>query len=135
MQIRIEIPDLPSIEGDENLLWQVFQNLLANAIKFKRAEAAIVTIGFHTVESETVFWVQDNGIGIKEKDFDQVFVMYKKLNNRQYLGSGIGLATCKSIVDKHGGRVWFESVYGEGTTFYFTIPSIESLLVSNGSST
>lgn len=120
---NIEVGDLGDVQGDQNLLWQLFQNLLTNAIKFRNNTDSHITIGATDAPTETIFWVKDNGIGIREKDYDQVFVMFRKLNNKKYEGTGIGLATCKSIVEKHGGRIWFESVFGKGTTFYFTVPS------------
>jgi signal transduction histidine kinase len=72
---------------------------------------------------EIRFWIKDDGISIHEKDFDQIFVMFKKLNDKKFEGTGIGPATCKSIVERHGSRIWFESVFGEGATSHFTIPN------------
>lgn len=119
---QVVVGDLGEVKGNENLLWQLFQNLLTNAIKFRREALPLITIGSEHHPDETVFWIKDNGIGIQAKDFDQIFVMFHQLNYKKFEGTGIGLATCKAIVERHSGRIWFESTFGEGTTFYFTIP-------------
>jgi PAS domain S-box-containing protein len=116
--------DLPEVMGDEAQLAQLFQNLIANAIKFRRPGVTPhVEIGGRCGEDECTMWVSDNGIGIPADQQKRVFMIFQRLHQRQeYPGTGIGLAVCKRIVDRHGGRIWLESKEGEGSTFYFTLP-------------
>lgn len=116
--------ELPTVPVDAVQLVQLFQNLVANALKFRRPEAApSVHVSARDEGAAWRFSVRDNGIGIDEKYHDKVFAVFQRLHrNDRYPGSGIGLALCRKIVERHGGRIWFESVPGEGTTFHFTIP-------------
>ncbi|MEZ4727280.1 MAG: ATP-binding protein [Caldilineaceae bacterium] len=116
---------LPTLYADPTHLGQLFQNLVANAIKFRGAQAPQIQIGVRrTAQSRAwLFSVRDNGIGIAPEYFERIFAIFQRLHTRsEYLGTGIGLAICKKIVDRHGGHIWVESVVGKGTTFYFTIP-------------
>ncbi len=114
---------LPTVDGDALQLMQLFQNLIANAIKFRGDRRPEIHIGAVRDDAEWVFTVSDNGIGIDPKYADQLFVIFKRLHTRsEYPGTGIGLAICKKIVERHGGDIWIESVPRQGTTFYFTIP-------------
>lgn len=120
---EVRTTSYPSVYADRTLLWQLFQNLVTNAIKFRGSEKPVITIGCESRSHDVLFWVQDNGIGISPDDFNQIFVMFRRLNPQdRFEGTGIGLAICKSIVDRHGGKIWFESSYGQGTTFFFTLP-------------
>ena len=114
---------MPAVQGDAAQLTQLFQNLLANAIKFRGAQAPLIEV---RVEPEDEFWrfeVKDNGIGIAPEYFDRIFVMFQRLHNlSRYPGTGIGLAICKKIVERHGGRIWVESEPGQGSVFKFTLP-------------
>lgn len=114
---------LPMVLGDAAQLTQLFQNLLANAIKFRGEQAPRIEV---RVEPQDGFWrfeVQDNGIGIAPEYFERIFVMFQRLHNRsKYPGTGIGLAICKKIVERHGGRIWVESALGQGSVFKFTLP-------------
>ena len=115
--------DLPIVRADATQLSQVFQNLISNAIKFRGADLPRINISARDVGYEWIFSVQDNGIGIEAKYVDKVFVIFQRLHTRkEYPGTGIGLAICKRIVERHGGRIWYESEPGRGSTFYFTLP-------------
>ncbi len=128
--------ELPRVRGNAKQLEQVFENLVGNAIKFhgdkaphvyisaeKRSAAVSATIEAR-VASEWVFSVRDNGIGIDPAYAGRIFRIFERLNTRdQYPGTGIGLAICKKIIERHGGRIWVESELGKGATFYFTLPA------------
>ena len=116
---------LPTIPGDDTQLTQLFQNLVGNALKFRRADALPrVTLGAERQNGEWVFRVQDNGIGIEPQYYERIFVIFQRLHTReQYAGTGIGLALCKKIIERHHGRIWVESVPGQGSTFYFAVPT------------
>jgi len=114
---------LPEVIADSTQLGQVFQNLIFNGIKFHREEAPKIHISAEIKASEWVFSVQDNGIGIDPKYSERIFEIFKRLHNgEEYSGTGIGLAICKKIVERHGGRIWVESELGKGSTIYFTLP-------------
>jgi chemotaxis family two-component system sensor kinase Cph1 len=102
----------------------VLQNLIANGIKFHGPEPPKVHVGAKQHGSEWVFSVRDNGIGIDPRHQDRIFQVFQRLHtDRQYIGTGIGLAICKKIVEHHGGRIWVESKAGQGATFCFTLPT------------
>jgi PAS domain S-box-containing protein len=114
---------LPFVRGDESQLIQLMQNLIGNAIKFHGDEPPRVHIGVGRGRDGTTFSVQDNGIGIDPQYFERIFVIFQRLHPREkYPGTGIGLAICKRIVERHGGRIWVESTPGRGSTILFTIP-------------
>ena len=115
---------LPTVTADGSQLAQVFQNLIGNALKF-RAEGRPPEIRVTTRQDPTewVFAVADNGIGIEPQYFERIFRMFQRLHTRtRYPGTGIGLAICKKIIERHGGRIWLESQPDRGTTFFFTLP-------------
>ncbi len=121
---EVAIDPMPTVEGDATQLGQVFQNLISNGIKFRGEAAPRVHVSALREEGAWRFSVKDNGIGIKKKYQQKIFEIFQRLHSRsQYEGTGIGLATCKKIVERHGGRIWVESEEGQGTTFYFTIPA------------
>ncbi|QYK49982.1 MAG: PAS domain-containing protein [Anaerolineales bacterium] len=120
---RIEHEELPTVFVDRNQLTQVFQNLVGNAIKFRAEREPVITVQARPHGEFYEFRVQDNGIGFDPKHADRIFIIFQRLNSREtYEGTGIGLAICKKIIERHGGRIWVESAVGEGTTFYFTLP-------------
>ncbi|HEX7468097.1 MAG TPA: PAS domain S-box protein [Methanobacterium sp.] len=119
---------LPTIIGDISQIRQLFQNLLSNAIKFHGDEPSEIHISAQNLEKEWLFSVSDNGIGINHNHQKQIFNIFKRLHTRKdYEGTGIGLAICKRIVERHGGRIWVESEEGKGSSFFFTIPIINEL--------
>ncbi|MCY7390791.1 MAG: PAS domain-containing protein, partial [Leptolyngbyaceae cyanobacterium CAN_BIN12] len=121
---------LPTITADKTQVTQLFQNLIGNAIKFRREDpphihlSATLQPSSHLFPTASyLFTIQDNGIGIKPRYLDRIFEIFKRLHTRrEFSGTGIGLAICKKIVDRHHGRIWAESDHGIGTTFYFTLP-------------
>src|SRR5713101_3879628 len=110
---------LPTVHAHEIRLIQLFQNLVGNAIKYRRAEAPRVQLDAQRQPGEWLFSVRDNGIGIKREYAQQVFGIFKRLHGGTHPGTGIGLAICQRVVESYGGRIWVESQPGEGSTFYF----------------
>ncbi len=115
--------ELPEITGDESQLYLLFQNLISNAIKFRREEALKINISAKEEQDTITFSVRDNGIGMKMKYAEKIFTVFQRLHSRdEYEGTGIGLAICKKIVERHAGKIWFESEEGKGTVFYIQLP-------------
>ena len=114
---------LPTVLADSVQLGQLFQNLIGNAIKFQGPESPHVHVSASRNENGWVLSVRDNGIGIAPEYAERIFVIFQRLHTREkYPGTGIGLAVCKKIVERHGGRIWVESKPGKGAAFYFTLP-------------
>jgi PAS domain S-box-containing protein len=117
---------LPTVVGDPGQLEQLLTNLIGNALKFRGAESPRVHV---TAQREGRMWVlcvNDNGIGIAPEYFERIFVIFQRLHARdEYQGTGVGLAICKKIAERHGGRIWVESTVGNGTRFSFTIPAVQ----------
>jgi two-component system, chemotaxis family, CheB/CheR fusion protein len=124
---RITFDHLPVIEADQTQFVQLLQNLISNSIKYRGAEPPRIHLSAREAGPEWVFSLQDNGIGIDPRYADHIFAVFKRLHGREYPGTGIGLAICKRIIERHNGRIWVESQPGKGSTFYFTVPKRESL--------
>lgn len=120
---KINYKNLPEIKADAMQIQLLFQNLISNAIKFRQPDKVPeITIEAEKAEGRWHFTVQDNGIGIENEFFDRIFVIFQRLHTRsEYEGTGIGLALCKKIVQRHGGDIWLESELGKGTIIHFTI--------------
>ncbi len=123
---KITLHELPVINAYETEIRQMFQNLISNAIKFRKPGAIPeITISGDEHSNEYEFCVSDNGIGIEQKNFEKVFYIFHRLNHAdQFSGYGIGLASCKKIVEMHSGKIWVESETGKGSAFRFTIPKL-----------
>jgi PAS domain S-box-containing protein len=122
----VTLDDMPTVLADGEQLRQVFQHLLLNAIQFRSERPLEIHIGAEHAKDAWVFSVRDNGIGIEPQYFDRIFLIFQRLHRaEEYSGTGIGLAVCKKIVERHGGRIWVESEPDVGSTFYFTISERE----------
>jgi light-regulated signal transduction histidine kinase (bacteriophytochrome) len=123
---KIEREELPRVQIDPQALAQLFQNLLSNAIKYRRPDVQLeVWVSARSQHSMWLFAVKDNGIGIEPEWHERIFQAMQRRHGREIAGSGIGLATCKKIVTRAGGRIWVESQEGLGSTFFFTVPGPE----------
>ena len=115
---------LPVVKADSGQLIRLFQNLIGNAIKYRGDSEPVIHVSAKLEGDEWVFPVADNGIGIDAQYYERIFQIFQRLHKRdEYPGTGIGLAICKRIIDRHGGRIWVESEPGSGSVFYFTIPA------------
>ncbi len=125
---RIVVGTLPAVIGSAGQLRQLFQNLIANGIKFTSERSPEIEVAASASGDEIVFAVRDNGIGIDPEDTGRIFEIFQRLHGRsEYSGAGIGLAICRRVVEQHGGRIWVESVPGHGATFRFTLPGALAL--------
>ncbi len=124
-KIVFNVAPLPKAYGDLEMFKSVWGNLLDNAVKFSRTRAHIeINIGASEGNDETVYYIQDNGVGFNATYASKLFTIFQRLHNKdEYEGTGIGLAILKRILTRHGGRIWAESVSGEGATFYFSLPN------------
>jgi signal transduction histidine kinase len=123
--------DLPAIMADRSQLTQVFQNLIANAVKFQASDKPVIQIDAQRRDHEWILTVSDNGIGIPEENWKDVFVIFRRLHGRsEYPGNGIGLSICKKIIERHGGRIWIEAQPKPGCCFRFSLAAWPSMLTS-----
>jgi PAS domain S-box-containing protein len=119
---KVTVDPLPTVAGDAAQLVQLFQNLIGNALKFRSDRPPEIHVGAEPQDGAWRFFVRDNGLGIEPQYAERIFVIFQRLHTREkYPGTGIGLAICKRIVERHGGRLWMESKPGLGSTFYFTL--------------
>jgi light-regulated signal transduction histidine kinase (bacteriophytochrome) len=120
----VEISHLPQVKGHSSLLTLIWQNLILNGLKYNDSDIPCITVGYDVIDGQTTFWVRDNGIGIDAQFQEEVFRMFRRLHTiNKYEGTGIGLAFCKRVVEYYDGVIYFESVFGKGTTFFFTLPN------------
>jgi light-regulated signal transduction histidine kinase (bacteriophytochrome) len=133
-QAKMETPDLAAVFTigdlghsycDETLITQVWENLINNAVKYSRKNRSpLIEIGTKTVNGKAAYYVKDNGAGFDMRHADRLFGVFKRLHtNKEFEGSGVGLATVHRIMAKHGGEIWADAKIGEGATFYFTLPN------------
>ena len=116
---------MPTVLADDTQLTQLFQNLIGNALKFRSASVPRVHVFVSSQDAAWHFMVRDNGIGIEPQYFERIFMVFQRLHNKaEYPGTGIGLAICKKVVERHGGRIWVESRPGDGSAFHFTLPKV-----------
>jgi PAS domain S-box-containing protein len=121
---KVKCDPLPTLRADGTQIGQLFQNLISNAVKFRGEHSPTIQITAEPTDNCWKFAVRDNGIGIDQRHSERIFLIFQRLHSRrEYVGTGIGLAICKKIVDRHGGRIWVESEPGEGSTFLFTLPN------------
>ena len=124
---KVTTERLPTLAADAVQITQLFQNLIGNAIKFRGKGRPKVEVRARQETGRWVISVRDNGIGIPPESFDRIFQIFQRLHTRrEYPGTGIGLAICKRIVERHGGEIWVESQPGQGSTFHFSIPEAAS---------
>jgi light-regulated signal transduction histidine kinase (bacteriophytochrome) len=118
---------LPTVQAHEVRLVQLLQNIVGNAIKYRSNDSPKIRIAAERRDTDWLFVVEDNGIGIEPEYAPQIFGIFKRLHGQNYPGTGIGLAICQRIVERYNGRIWVESKPGEGSRFFFTLPpAVES---------
>ncbi|OFY62962.1 MAG: hypothetical protein A3H98_01625 [Bacteroidetes bacterium RIFCSPLOWO2_02_FULL_36_8] len=121
-KVSIKVENLPDVFGNYVLISHLFQNLISNAIKFQSQRKPEILVSGKNTNGQILFSIKDNGIGIEKEYFDKIFIIFSRLHSKdKYPGTGIGLAICKKIVQKHGGKIWVESKFRKGSTFYFTL--------------
>jgi light-regulated signal transduction histidine kinase (bacteriophytochrome) len=119
----ITAESLPTVRGDTSQMAHVFQNLLSNALKYRKSEVPpAIRVSAEPDGRHWIVSVRDNGIGFDPRYAGRIFGLFKRLHTKEYPGTGLGLAICKRIVERYGGRIWAESTPGEGATFYFALP-------------
>jgi light-regulated signal transduction histidine kinase (bacteriophytochrome) len=115
--------EMPVVLGDENRIVLLLQNLISNSIRFRGPDPPRIEISAEDRGQEWCFCVADNGIGFEQQFAESIFGVFKRLNGREYPGTGMGLAVARRVVERHGGRIWAESELGKGSKFYFTLPA------------
>jgi PAS domain S-box-containing protein len=123
---------LPQVMADQGQMLQLFQNLIGNALKFRSDKPPKVHVGVRREEDQWLFYVRDNGIGIDPQFWERIFIIFQRLHTREeYQGTGIGLAICRKIIERHGGRIWVESEVDKGSTFYFTLTPVDEAVLAS----
>ncbi|HWB64344.1 MAG TPA: ATP-binding protein [Chitinophagales bacterium] len=132
-EAEIVITNCIHVNGQKALIEQLFQNLLSNAIKYRSADRDLkIVIGSKEEDGMVKYFIRDNGIGIKPEYFETIFKAFRRLHSKVYYeGTGVGLAICKKIIDIHGGDIWVESAEGEGASFWFTLPSVQTAFAAS----
>lgn len=121
--VKINRTSLPLVDADADQMGTLFRNLISNAVKYNQSDPPVIDIGWEEKQDKAALYVKDNGIGIDNKFFDRIFVVFQRLHGRQeYSGTGVGLTLCRKIVERHGGAIRVESQKGQGSTFFFTLP-------------
>lgn len=124
----VDVGPLPVIIAHRTQMFQLLQNLVSNGLKYNDQPHPKVSVNALDQSDHWLFEIHDNGIGIEERHYNKIFAIFQRLHTRsQYSGTGIGLSVCKKIVERAGGSIWVQSKPGSGSTFYFTIPKIESM--------
>jgi len=119
----VELDSLPTVKADPGELTELIQNLISNAINFRTESDPQIVIKAERLDSEWQISVTDNGLGVEPVNKERIFAVFQRIHTREeHSGSGVGLAVCKRIVERHGGRIWVESEHGKGSTFFFTLP-------------
>jgi light-regulated signal transduction histidine kinase (bacteriophytochrome) len=125
----VTFDELPEVIADESQIHQLLQNLISNALKFRSEQTPRIHVSASSKEKEWKFCIRDNGIGIDAEYFEQIFEIFQRLHSRRhYDGTGIGLAICRKIIQRHEGRMWVDSAPGQGASFYFTLPNYQELM-------
>jgi two-component system, chemotaxis family, sensor kinase Cph1 len=119
---RITFDPLPTVWMDHSQAVQLLQNLIGNALKYRSVDPPHIHLSARQLGNEWVIAVKDNGLGIEPRFHQHIFTVFKRLHGKEYPGTGIGLATCSRIAERHGGRIWVESEVGKGSTFFFSVP-------------
>jgi light-regulated signal transduction histidine kinase (bacteriophytochrome) len=123
-RLEYQVAPLPAAVGDPALIRQVWLNLLGNALKFSsKRERAVIEVGGRREAGENIYWVRDNGAGFDMRYADKLFGVFQRLHGeREFIGTGVGLAIVQRVIHRHGGRVWAQGEADQGATFYFTLP-------------
>jgi len=121
----LDVGPLPVVHANRTQMIQLLQNLVSNAIKYRGEDAPLIRIGAEEKGEEWIVSVSDNGVGVAPEYREYIFGVFKRLHGHQFPGTGVGLAICKGIVERHGGRIWVESEEGRGSIFRFSIPAKE----------
>lgn len=133
-EAQLQLAPLPVVQGDATQLAEVWMNLIGNALKYRSSRPPAIEVSVEREKDEWRFCVADNGIGIEARHHERIFEMFERLHGKTHPGTGIGLAICRRVIERHGGRIWVESQAGAGSRFYFTLPVTSSSAIDAGDS-